>query len=126
MGAEEGGDMRRIESIEDEMRGVVTFEVEPRGERVCVSARAYAEMGLAGLKSYLRIAPSTERLPVHQSGRKIGTMAPDFDPLAVRSTSFLYDPRPGDFVLRDGVWIAAPQLGPGDLESVPGFERERE
>lgn len=68
---------------------------------------------------------STEPIPVFQSGRRIGTLPPSFDPMAIKSTSFFYDPRPGDFKRDGDTWIANRTLGPGDLEAVPGFVWER-
>jgi hypothetical protein len=113
--------MFRVESIEDQMRDVVTFEIEPSGERVVFDGKMARELGAAGLKKYLGMAPSTGRLPVKQAGQIVGTLPEDFDPLFIKSTNFFYDPRSGDFVLRDGAWEACPRLGPGDLEAVPGF-----
>ena len=66
-------------------------------------------------------AVSAEPIPVMQHGRRVGYLPPSFDPTAIRSTSFLYDPRPGDFRREADVWVASRTLGPGDLESVPGF-----
>ena len=68
----------------------------------------------------------TERVPVMQHGRQIGSVPPSFDPTAIKSTNWLYDPRGGDF-RRDGdTWIASRTLGPGDLEAVPGFVWDRQ
>src|SRR5262249_13657146 len=60
-------------------------------------------------------------VPVIQDGRRVGTVPPSFDPGDIRSTSFLYTPRPGDFRREGDAWIASDSLGPGDLEAVPGF-----
>lgn len=64
---------------------------------------------------------AARRYDVYQNGRHVGTMGS----LPVRSTSWLYDPRPGDFRVetREGqqVIVADPTLGPGDLEAVAGF-----
>lgn len=68
---------------------------------------------------------STERVPVTQGGRRIGTVPHDFNPRRIKSTNWLYDPREGDFRLQDGAWIAARTLGPGDIEAVPGFVWDR-
>src|SRR5262245_54834958 len=68
---------------------------------------------------------ATERVAVLQDGRRIGTVPPEFDPSTIRSMSFFYDVRPGDF-RRDGdVWVAHTMLGAGDLEAVPGFVWDR-
>lgn len=67
----------------------------------------------------------TERVPVMQDGRQIGTVPPSFDPQRIESTSPLYDPRAGDFVRAGDAWSAHPMLGDGDLEAVPGFVWKR-
>lgn len=38
-----------------------------------------------------------EREAVKWNGKKVGTVPAGFDPLRIRSASFFYDPRPGDF-----------------------------
>lgn len=118
--------MRRIENFEDQLRGVVTYEFAD-GRRVAFDERAVRQYGAHTLARDCGLGDAlpTDRVDVVQCGRKIGTVAPDFDPMAIRSASFLYDPRPGDFTLVDGAWIAAKNLGPGDFECVPGFVRER-
>jgi len=68
----------------------------------------------------------TERIPVMQHGRKVGTVPPDFDPMRIKSTNWLYDARPGDFRQEGLTWVASRALGPGDLEAVPGFVWDRE
>lgn len=67
----------------------------------------------------------TKRADVKQHGRRVGTLPPNFDPSSIKSTSFFYDPRPGDFRREGEHWIAASDLGPGDLEAVPGFVWDR-
>ena len=67
----------------------------------------------------------TERVPVMQGGEQIGTVPPSFDPLKIKSMSFWYEPRAGDFILEGDVWVASRTLGPGDIEAVPGFVWER-
>lgn len=121
--------MRRIESFEDQMNGVVTYEFED-GSRVCLGEKAVRECGAVTIlrdagyimaRKGLDIPRATERVPVMQGGRQVGTLPGDFDPMFIKSSSWLYEPRSGDF-RRDGtVWIAAKQLGPGDLDAVPGF-----
>lgn len=119
--------MRRIQSNEDDLRGVVTYELEG-GKRVCLDARAVREHGAAAILRGAGYAPllPTERLPVYQGGYRIGTLPPDFDPTCIKSNSFLYEPRPGDFRRAGDKWIAANTLGPGDFECIPGFSAESE
>jgi hypothetical protein len=69
---------------------------------------------------------STERIMVLQHGRRVGSVPPSFDPRAIKSGSFFYDVRPGDFIREGDHWKASRTLGPGDLESVPGFVWDRE
>jgi hypothetical protein len=68
----------------------------------------------------------TEPVPVMQSGRRVGSVPATFDPTKIKSTNWLYDVRPGDFVRDGDTWIANRTLGPGDLEAVPGFVWDRE
>lgn len=68
------------------------------------------------------VAP--RRLPVFQQDRMVGSLPSDFAPDAIRSKTFLYDPRPGDFRRQGDTWIASNMLGPGDLDAVPEFRRE--
>lgn len=55
----------------------------------------------------------------------VGTVPPHFDPSRIKSTSFMYSPRPGDFTREGDAWVANYTLGPGDLEAVPGFVWDR-
>jgi len=115
--------MRRVESIQDEMNGTVTYELG-NGRFVTLDARAVREYGAAEILRHMGHEFSTERVKVMQRGHYVGTVPGDFDPLNIQSRTFLYDPRPGDF-RRDGdIWIVADMLGPGDLEAIPRFERE--
>lgn len=71
------------------------------------------------------------RIPVVQplsagAWMRIGSVPYEFDPERIRSRCMLYQPRHGDFVRGDGVWIADGGLGNGDLEAVPGFVWDRE
>ena len=114
--------MRRLESIEDDMRGVVTYEF-PNGKRATFDRRMVMDRGLAVVFREAGLADllPNERMVVTQYGRQIGTVPPAFDPLFIKSKNYFYDPRPGDFVREGETWIASPKLGPGDLEAVPGF-----
>jgi len=70
--------------------------------------------------------PPTGRVDVMQYGQRVGTVPADFEPYSIKSTTFLYDPRPGDFRRQNGVWVASKTLGPGDLDAVPGFQRSHQ
>lgn len=114
--------MIRIESIEDDLNGVVTYEFQ-NGKRVRLDAHVVREYGLADVLRRMGLADLVpdQRIAVMRHGRKIGTVPPAFDPYLIKSKSWLYDPRPGDFRREGDVWIASNTLGPGDLEAVPGF-----
>lgn len=114
--------MRRIDSIENQMRGTITYELDD-GTRITLFQSAVEECGLGNLMrglGYEHLLP-TERIPVIWRGKEVGTMPPDFDPLTTKSKSFLYDLRSGDFVRNGDKWVASKMLGLGDLECVPGF-----
>jgi len=115
--------MRRINSIEDDMRDVVTYEFS-NGQRLCIAGRAYRELGIAAIarEQGLGHLLPTERLPVIYHGEMIGTLPPDFDPSYVKSTSLLYEARPGDFKKAGDRWIANRTLGPGDIGAIEGFK----
>lgn len=114
--------MRKLESITDEMNGVVTYEFAD-GTRARLDAYAVREHGAAAV---LRVMGRADLVPagrvtVIQDGLRIGTVPADFDPSNIKSRSMMYDVRPGDF-RRDGkVWIASSALGFGDLQAVPGL-----
>lgn len=81
----------------------------------------------AGLKKFcgaiFGIDIGDARVPVIQHGRTVGTLPDVWHPALAVSTSFLYEPRPGDFVRAGAVWIAHPTLGPGDLDAITDFQR---
>lgn len=117
--------MRRLESIDDEMKGVVTYELSD-GSRMRLDRHA---VEMHGASELLRAAGKghfipTERLPVIHHGRTVGTVPGDFDPANIKSNNYFYDPRPGDFKREGDTWLAARNLGPGDLDAVAGFVRE--
>lgn len=117
--------MRRIESIEDQMRDIQTWELSD-GRCVRIDGRAARKFGVARILHDMGLGEDPAKMPrkpVFQHGRKVGTLPGSFDPQAARSLSFLYDPRPGDFVEHEGGWRAAPSLGPGDLDAIEGFSR---
>jgi hypothetical protein len=115
--------MRRLESPIDFVRETVTYDLGD-GRFATFDARAVREYGLATLMRHEGINMPTERIPVIHHGRRVGTMAPDFDPLTARSISFMYDVRAGDFRREGDTWVAARNLGPGDLDCVAGFVRD--
>lgn len=114
--------MRRLPNPEQPWNAVYEFS---DGSRFQADARLVAEIGITVLLKGTELERHLpiKRVPVLQCGKIIGTMAPDFDPLSIKSKNFLYDPRSGDFKLTEEGWIAASQLGPGDFELIPGFVR---
>lgn len=119
--------MIRLESVEDDMQGVLTYRF-PNGQCLRVDRHMVQEFGLREIARAMgcdHLLP-TERIPVIQDGCRVGTVPGYFEPLAIRSESYFYEPRPGDFVRRGDVWVADRLLGPGDLEAVPGFVWDRE
>lgn len=117
--------MTRLESIEDEVKGLVTYELKD-GRRVRLDAFLVKEHGGAEMLRYMGLTDQipTERVPVMHHGERVGTLPGDFDPLRFESLSWLYDARSDDF-RRDGdVWVAVKNLGPADLNAVKGFRRD--
>jgi hypothetical protein len=112
--------MRKIESISDDAKGVMTYELDD-GRWITLDAREVAAIGLWPLLRRAGVESTSERQPVFQDGRKIGTVPGDFEPLAIRSKHWLYEPRRGDFTRSDRGWEANGMLGPGDLDAVSGF-----
>lgn len=117
--------VHRIESIEDRLSHVETYQLDD-GQRIRVSKDMVDDLGIAEILRQEGIEVDSRPVPVFQSGRKIGTVPGTFDPGRIRSTSFLYEPRPGDFIRRSDHWEADRMLGPGDLDCVPGFVWARE
>lgn len=67
----------------------------------------------------------TQRWPVMRDGRKIGTLAYEFDESDIKSNSIWYTPRPGD-IIRDTTrkqFTVAHTMGGGDLDCIMGFRR---
>lgn len=117
--------MRRIESPEDMMRGTLTYEVS-EGRFITVDARLVQKHGLQEVLSCYGIKAAEGRLPVFQRGVEVGSVPADFEPCAVKPTTFLYDVRPGDFKRTDKGWEACRTLGPGDLDAIPEFQRKEQ
>ncbi|KQZ96799.1 hypothetical protein ASD74_05960 [Rhizobium sp. Root564] len=117
--------MRKIERIEDSMNGMVTYQLAS-GKYLSLSVRDVRVYGLEYLMKAHGLNVPTERIPVFQGGRKIGTVSALFDPIAIKSRSFFYDVRPGDFTRTADGWEASRMLGPGDLDAVSEFIRNGE
>lgn len=113
--------MRKLESIEDEMQGRSTYALGD-GRLIQFYIHDIRDHGLETLLKAHGIEAPNERIPVLQDGKIIGTVPGTFDPIAIKSQSFFYDPRPGDFKRTSEGWEASRQLGPGDVHAVPGFE----
>jgi hypothetical protein len=114
--------MQRIEDIEDRMNGVATYEFA-NGKRIKLDAKSVERYGVEQIlrdSGFGYLLP-TGRVDVIQDGRRIGTVPATFDPASIKSTSFFYDPRAGDFKRDGDKWVAASMLGPGDLEAIPTF-----
>ena len=119
--------MRNISGFEDEMRGIAKYELT-NGQWIQLDAREVREYGLRAVMrrmGYEHLIGS-ERVKVIQDGAVIGSFPPDFDPMAIRSTSYFYRPRTGDFTRRHDAWVVCGSLGPADLEAIPGFVWDRE
>lgn len=114
--------VRKIDNIEKERKGIETYEFDD-GRRVDVSRSAVRRFGLETVLKHKGCAICTDRVPVFQNGRKVGSVPWDFYPARIRSTSPLYEPRAGDFVRKEDGWHADIHLGYGDLGAVPGFRR---
>jgi len=115
--------MRRIEGIMDDARGTVTYEVGD-GRWATFDRRAVERFGLAALLKEYGVEMPTERVPVFQYGRRIGTMPPGFDPAFARSVWFMYDIRPGDFTQTEEGWLVGRTMGASDVDCVAGFVRD--
>lgn len=117
--------LERLESIEDEMNGVVTYRL-PGNRMIKFDKRQLREYGLAKLLEAHDLGHliGKERIKVMHHECMVGSVPADFEPCAIKSRTVFYDVRPGDF-RRDGdVWVASRTLGPGDLDAVVGFVRE--
>lgn len=121
--------VERLDGLMDDMRGVVTYRVTiGRAVRCIPFKKSYLEdVGLAEAmrREGFDYKPKTERVPLYQRGRRIGTLPGSFDPIFIKSINPLYQVRGGDFVRTDDGWKACNTMGPGDLESVPGFVWDR-
>lgn len=116
--------MKRLESPIDYIRNTVTYDLGD-GRFVTFDAEAVREYGLATLMRHEGVNMPTERVPVIQYGRRIGTLPPDFDPRFARSNSFMYDVRPGDFTREGNSWVVGRTMGASDVDCVAGFIRDQ-
>ena len=116
--------MRRLDRPQDRMQGVVTYELDD-GRFVQFDARTVADVGIDELMRHAGIEPPTGRLPVYQRGKKVGTVPASFEPMAIKNTSFFYEPRGGDFIRTDDGWEACHTICPGDFDAIPGFVWDR-
>jgi hypothetical protein len=115
--------MKRIEREEDERRGTVTYQLDD-GRFVTLEANAVQQFGIDNLIQWLGIESPTERVPVMQNGRRLGTLPANFEPLNARRRNSEYEVRPGDFRREGGAWIVEKTLCSEDLDAVIGFERD--
>ncbi len=127
--------MKRIESIEDEMKGIATFVLD-NGDRQAFDLSALRKYGLAELMKSAGLFVSQARVKVMQAGKLVGTVPWTFDPAITRTESIWYDIRPTDFKrVADGPygersdhldyhWEACKSICPGDFATIPGFKFE--
>ena len=114
--------MKIIDIFENPMDRSVTYYFDNK-RAVKLSADDIKQYGVDRLLRHHGFAEAlpTKRVPVIQDGIRVGTVPANFDPYTVRSVSVLHEPRSGDFVRGDGVWIASSSLGFGDISAVEGF-----
>ncbi len=89
-----------------------------------VDPRLIQKYGLQKVMEGFGVEMPTERIPVFHMGERVGTVPAEFDPAFIKSKSFFYTPRPGDFTRTEEGWLAHKTMGPGDVASVPGFQAE--
>lgn len=112
--------MRRLpRSEQDFLDGTVTYDFGHKYLRVSVDV--VERFGIEEVARRYGLTVPEGRLKVLQSGVVIGSVPATFDPMFIRSTSPLYEPRPTDLVREGDHWVADRMLGPGDLEAIPGF-----
>jgi hypothetical protein len=91
------------------------------GQRTELRSADVAKYGLRATLLAQGLDLIDDSMPVYQAGRKIGTVPGDFEPSRIKSKSFLYEPRPGDFIRETDRWVADKGLGHGDFDAIPGF-----
>lgn len=114
--------MKLVQSYEDDMNNVVTFELGD-GRRVRLDRRYINEEG--GVAKIIRSMGLGDELPtgrvdVYQHGKIVGTVAADFEPNMIKR-GLMYEYRPGDYTRDASGWIASRMLGRGDFNYLPGF-----
>ena len=114
-----------MQRTENPFTGIITYKISD-DQWLDVDPRDLKKYGIEEILKMHGITPPSGRVDVKQDGLKIGTVPANFEPSCIKSTSFFYDPRPGDFKREGDVWIADKMLGPGDLDAVPGFVWDRE
>lgn len=116
--------MRRLDDTENNFRNrTVTYEL-PDGRRMDVDRRAVERHGIREIAKAYGVEMPTERIPVFHCGERVGTVPAEFDPAFIKSKSFFYDPRPGDFTRTAEGWVVDKMMGPGDVAAVQGFQAE--
>ena len=115
--------MRLTESRHDFLNGTVTYQIDAENY-ITLDVHAVREYGLENLLRDYGVGVPTELVPVYQRGKKIGTVPAMFDPITMKSSSFLYEPRGGDFIRESDRWVAARNLCPGDFDAIDGFVRD--
>ncbi|MED5545719.1 MAG: hypothetical protein VYD90_10755 [Pseudomonadota bacterium] len=108
------------QTLEQIGRNEITYELSD-GKRVTLNVHEARGATEEEIRAAYGIDEPTEPMPVIQGGRVVGTVPASFHPMGFEPRSAMYDVRPGDFIEKDGAWIAANALGLGDLLAVPGF-----
>ena len=110
------------ETLENQMKRTITFDLGD-GRMVDVPSDFIRMHGLKAVAEHFGVPVSDRYLPVIYHGRVVGSLPETWHPLEIKSKTYFYDPRPGDFVRDGDKWIAAQTLGPGDIEAVTDFVR---
>lgn len=114
---------RVIGSSECPMTGDVTVFLDD-DTAFCIDRHTLERSPLEAIAASYGASLSNDRTEVVRNGRKIGEMPAWWHPGLARSSSAMYDYRPGDLTMRDGRWHAANNLGGRDLDCLIGFVRK--
>jgi hypothetical protein len=109
------------QSLEQSRDGNITYELSD-GRRIDLVLAEVRQFGAAEIIAAYGLDEPTDPIPLMRGGRQIGTVPADFHPMGFESSSSWYDPRPHDFRMEDGKWIAHNSLGNGDIGAIPGFK----